>query len=132
MAWEEYACLEEAIESLSGLCTGGILSDSDGHSPRSQLNYNWLTHANRPEGLSLAQRAGTSLTTGSFNFLLGAWIRPQRRKRRKNSSLKGQVMVRTVAGHPSYSLGVSPENKIVAWNLLRRSLPSKGNGHIQG
>lgn len=29
------------LESLSGLYTVGVLSYSDGHGPRSQLNYNW-------------------------------------------------------------------------------------------
>lgn len=29
------------LDSLSGLCTDGILSDSDGHGLRSQLSYNW-------------------------------------------------------------------------------------------
>lgn len=29
------------LEILSSLCTVGVLSDSDGHGPRSQLNYNW-------------------------------------------------------------------------------------------
>lgn len=109
-----------APDPLSGLWANRVLFSSDEHGPWGHTVYVGCV-LGQAKGFSSAQTVGMSFIKCSFSSCaLGLWWA----WRRRYSSGKGQWQSGLWLGYLFAAWA------IVAWSLFRRSLPSKGEGHL--